>query len=125
MTFANASVWVASATFSKPGDYVLRLVVNDGASTVNDTLGVRVLGPIAPPPELRSITLAGLSEPVIRLQFTTEAGFRYTVQYRDALSEGSWQTLYALPVQGESGLLTVSDPLALERPARYYRIVQE
>lgn len=49
VTFADAKSPVTTATFSSPGDYVLRLTVDNGQSKVSSTLNVKVE---APPPAI-------------------------------------------------------------------------
>ena len=49
--FANASSPETTASFSQPGDYVLRLTASDGEYTVSDDVRVSVTAPPAPTPE--------------------------------------------------------------------------
>ncbi len=45
MTFADAAATSATATFSRPGTYVLRLRAPDGAASRGDSVTVRVSQP--------------------------------------------------------------------------------
>lgn len=58
------------------------------------------------------------------ISFPTVAGRRYEVEYRDDLVSGDWQRLPsgAGRVTGTGGEWTVTDPMAGERPHRFYRV---
>ena len=49
-TFANPSVTVTTASFTVPGDYVLRLTASDGGSVASDDITITVLAVDAQPP---------------------------------------------------------------------------
>lgn len=125
VVFSTPMLWSTSAVFSQPGQYILRLTANDGASVVSDDVTVTVTGSTAPPPVVQSLTISGASEPTVTFGFTVTAGCRYRIECRDSLSEGNWETLQTYPVQAESGVILVSDVMAPDRPSRYYRVVQE
>ncbi len=55
---------------------------------------------------------------VISIQFQTEAGHSYTVQYTDSLSPASWQTLTT--ITGDGTVKTATDTPSGSR--RFYRV---
>jgi hypothetical protein len=62
---------------------------------------------------------ASLNSPNIILSFPTQTGFSYTVQYKDALTPGTWTPLGAA-VAGDGSVKSVSDgPLGAKR---FYRL---
>jgi len=55
--------------------------------------------------------------------FTAMPGIGYTLQYSDDLASGTWQKLRDEPAGDTIRPVTVSDPGAVNAPARFYRIV--
>jgi hypothetical protein len=64
----------------------------------------------------------GTNGPVL-IQFNGVAGMSYTVQYRNALESGSWQSLTNVAPLGANQMVTAEDGLAGGVPQRFYRIV--
>jgi hypothetical protein len=125
VAFLDPTLWTTGARFSVPGDYVLKLTADDGASTVSDHVNVRVLPGVTPQPVVESAVIGGDAEPVLIFKFNTAPGWRYKIEYCDSLTDADWQVLAEYPVQSESRLITVSDPVSTERPSRFYSVVQE
>ena len=125
VAFLDPTLWTTGARFSVPGDYVLKLTADDGASTVSDHVNVRVLPGVTPQPVVESAVIGGDAEPVLIFKFNTAPGWRYKIEYCDSLTDADWQVLAEYPVQSETRLITVSDPVSTERPSRFYRVVQE
>ena len=63
VTFADASAPVTSATFSAPGDYLLKLTADNGQTTADSTLNVKV----------RTIALPTRLEPVPTLDYRIDS----------------------------------------------------
>lgn len=57
------------------------------------------------------------------LRFSAATGKTYTVQYRDSLEAGSWQTLTNVNAQPVAGQVPVNDPGAGTNATRFYRLV--
>jgi subtilisin-like proprotein convertase family protein len=55
----------------------------------------------------------------IQLRFATQAGQRYTVQYKDSLNDPAWRDLQT--VMGDGTVLTVPDPI-INGANRFYRL---
>jgi hypothetical protein len=66
------------------------------------------------------ITQASYAGNTFTLSFETQAGLSYTVEYKNALSDGTWTTLQTLT--GTGAVRTVQDTSAVGR-ARFYRVV--
>lgn len=124
VTFLDPFVWVTGVRFSTPGDYVLKLTADDGASVVSDVVTVRVLPGTFPQPKIQSLVVAGDLEPIIIFEFNAAAGWHYTVQYCDSLTQNEWHLLAHFPAQSQPRSITVSDPVQPNRSCRFYRIVQ-
>ena len=75
------------------------------------------------PPRMESVAWVGGRDPGVTLRFATAPHRSYTLQYRDSLTEASWQKLADLPAETEARTVEITDPLAGDRPARYYRII--
>jgi hypothetical protein len=123
VSFADTNVWVTTATFSEPGDYVLRLTVSDGALAASDEAAVRVTGRDPGAVRIVSAELVNVPNVAIRLQFTAPAGKLCVVEYRDSLTDGAWLNLTELQAGPVTELLQVEDAFADNRHARYYRVV--
>jgi len=65
-----------------------------------------------------SLQLAGAD---VRIKFMTQTNKRYGVDYRNDLASGSWTNL-TNNVAGTGGLMTITDPGAMSRAKRFYRI---
>lgn len=121
VSFADASAWVTTATFSEAGDYALRLTVNDGASAASAETTVKVTDPIAV--QIVSAELISAPNVAFRIRFTAPAGKLCVVEYRDSLTEGAWQTLTEVQAGRVAGPLESEDAFAGDRRARFYRVV--
>jgi len=55
------------------------------------------------------------------LNFQSQIGETYTLEYKNKLSDSTWTSLQAVP--GTGGSLTITDPTAVGQPSRYYRIL--
>jgi hypothetical protein len=71
----------------------------------------------------RLTTAVDVGGGVMLVRFTAQAGRGYTVQVSESLQDGSWQRLSDVAPQAVAGEVSVSDPEAVGKPARYYRIV--
>jgi len=60
--------------------------------------------------------------PALRIRFTATVGQTYTVQYRDSLSSGAWQTLTTVPAQSTTQTVEIPDSAVAASATRYYRI---
>jgi probable HAF family extracellular repeat protein len=58
----------------------------------------------------------------IQLQFVGHAGEGYVIEYRSSLDSGSWQIFTLLDPVPVTETITVTDPLAPDRPTRFYRV---
>jgi hypothetical protein len=69
------------------------------------------------------ITSSSSSGEAYTIVFNAVAGQTYTVQYRNSLSSGGWQTLTNVPAPAVNGSLQVQDTNAGQSSARYYRLL--
>lgn len=74
------------------------------------------------PPRMESVAWVSGRDPGIKLRFNTAPRLSYSLQYRDSLTEGSWHSLAEMPAQSEARPVEITDPVAGDRSARYYRI---
>jgi len=58
----------------------------------------------------------------VQLQFIGHAGEGYVVEYRTSLGSGSWQVFALLDPVPVTQTITLTDPLAPDRPTRFYRV---
>jgi hypothetical protein len=56
------------------------------------------------------------------LRFTAVAGRRYSIWSRDALRDGTWQILQAVPNGATTRVVEVPDPVPSTTGQRYYRL---
>ena len=120
VSFGEPTAWDTTAAFDAPGEYVLKLTADDGATANSDTVRVTVGGHRQP--QIQSVELTGGDNPAVKLQFLTEPGANYQVQARDSLSAGAWTTMQTV-AGGAGGLAEVSDPIPPGEATRFYRIV--
>lgn len=99
----------------------IRIIGTEGGTASGGFLGVFELGvyreaTVVPPP----FEIIGLLPPgqPFQIEFPTEAGVTYTVEYKDALSAATWTTLTT--VTGDGTTKTASDPN--QGDARFYRV---
>ena len=123
VTFASANTPVTTASFSTAGTYVLRLSVNDGASSASDDVTVTANGQTQPPLAIDSVVWSGGAPGVLHLQFIAVVGQTYTVQFRDSLTVGGWLKLTDVPGQPVTQSFEVTDSSVSGSGSRYYRIV--
>ena len=119
---ANASTWVTPARFNRLGEYRLRLTVNDGSTAVSDDTVVNVVRNPNPKPAIAATTAVIDGSAVMKLRLWAEAGWAYAVQVTDRLPAETWQTLTTTSVEDAARFVDIDDPIAIDRPARYYRI---
>ena len=119
---ANASTWVTPARFNRLGEYRLRLTVNDGSAAVSDDTVVNVVRNPNPKPAIAATTAVIDGSAVMKLRLWAEAGWAYAVQVTDRLPAETWQTLTTTSVEDAARFVDIDDPIAIDRPARYYRI---
>jgi hypothetical protein len=69
------------------------------------------------------ITVTGQtsSGPAMEIRFDAEASKTYTLEYRNGVAGGSWQTLTSLPAYSTNSPRVILDP-AVSQPQRYYRL---
>jgi hypothetical protein len=109
-------------------DGVNRLAVEvHQASSGSSDLGfdLELVGDTLQPlvPELHGIGLTFDGGGQFRAEFPAEAGRTYSVQYRDNVTTGPWQTLLDLPARAEADALEWIDPLPAGATHRFYRVV--
>lgn len=96
--------------------------INDGGQIIGvgthpaGKLGVFLLTPF---PVLQ-ISLAPPNS--VQLQFTAQANRGYAIEYRDSLSNGTWQAMAILDPISVIHPVSFNDALVAGRPARYYRV---
>lgn len=122
VVFAATNRFDTTASFTQPGSYTLRLTVNDGSQPASDDLTIVVKEGARPPLRIASAELVGGPPPRLRIRFQAEAGQAYSVQYRDSLTTGDWQTIQdaVTPAAGETAEFI--DPAPAEKSNRYYRL---
>jgi hypothetical protein len=69
-----------------------------------------------------TVQSAGLTAAGCLIYFQARAGQMYTVEYRDSLSSGSWQTLTTITPQSGDSDLIVADYGISGKTQRFYRI---
>ena len=116
---------VTTASFSQPGSYTLRLTVDDGAYPVSDDLTIVVKEGVRPPLRIASAELVGGPPPRLRIRFLAEAGQTYTVQSRDSLAAGDWETLQDVATPAGADTVEFIDPSPAEKSNRYYRLLRQ
>lgn len=125
VTFLNDSVSATTATFSAAGIYILRFSATDGMLQASSEVTITVLDKAKSP----QIDLSGLalssSSSGFRFSFTSAPGTRYTVQFRDSLSEGGWNSLSVVPPEAASRTINITDPNIGQSTRRYYRLLVE
>ncbi|MBI5383509.1 MAG: immunoglobulin domain-containing protein [Verrucomicrobia bacterium] len=77
---------------------------------------------VTTPPKFDGIVMAGSPTDPVKLGFTAQASQTYTVQYRDNLDSGSWQSLTNIGPLEINQPVEVRDWTALGQPQRFYRI---
>ena len=70
-----------------------------------------------------ALQVVSVTSTAATLRFTAVANKSYSIQYRNSLSGGSWQTLVPVPAQGATHTVTYSDTLPPGLAARFYRVV--
>ncbi len=120
VAFGDSTAWDTPAAFDAPGDYVLQLTADDGATVNRDTVRVTVTG--HGPPQIEGVALTGGDDPMVKLRFRAEAGANYEVQARHSLSAGLWVAIRTV-AGGGGGEVEVTEPLPPGQPTRFYRIV--
>lgn len=70
------------------------------------------------PAELESISLA---DGIITLTFSSVSGRSYTVEYKNSLSDATWQTLTSVTATSETS--TATDSVVAANGQRFYRVV--
>ncbi|MCE9609026.1 MAG: PKD domain-containing protein [Chthoniobacter sp.] len=112
VVFANSAQPATTATFTKPGTYLLRLSADDGVHAVAyDAVTVEVVLPVQ----------SARSGADFLVRFPSLAGQTYRVERSPALSPAMWTTL-ADNLPGTSGTLEVADIGALALPQSFYRV---
>ena len=109
VTFADADSAATSATFSEPGEYVLKLTASDGQLSSSDTTAITVIPRNQPP-----VVDAG---PEQTIELPAPAELRGTVT-DDALPRGSPVTITWSVVDGP-GEVTFADPQAAATTASF------
>jgi len=125
VTFNPPNGAASAASFSEPGDYVLRLTANDSLLSTSDEVGVKV-NPAVPPPV---VSLGGLPDGAevtgpFNVAGTVSAGSNWRLEY--AHGDGSaagWTALASGNAPVEGGLLGVFDPTLLLNGTYTLRLV--
>lgn len=72
-------------------------------------------------PVIEAITLTSSNS--VAIQFTASANTGYRIDYRESLTSGDWQSLVILDPIGSDHPVIFTDPVQLDAPARFYRLV--
>jgi hypothetical protein len=59
----------------------------------------------------------------MRINFTAYANLGYTIEYRDSVSTGAWQTLVVLDPAPSTVLTGFTDSTTADVPMRFYRVL--
>lgn len=103
------------------GVHSFRVTRSDTSAANDESIRLNFFGfsrisPVAPIPPLVTIATSG---PNVNVAFPTAAGFTYTLQYKNSLSDAIWQDI--LPtVAGDGSTKTVTQPSS--GTARFYRV---
>lgn len=119
VSFADTNAWATTASFAQPGEFVLRLTVNDGGRSTSDEVRVTVTGHTAP--QWATMELVDGDVLAVRMGFVAEPGTRYVMQTRGSLTEGNWLTLQEV-APGAGGRVELTEPVDPGQAARFYRI---
>ena len=123
VTFDAPNRLSSLANFSGPGDYVLRLTVNDGALSGVDDVGVTLMAQPPAQPRFESVELLSGLNLAIRLRFSAAAQQGYIIQYRESLHDGDWQKLVEIVAEPAAHSVEISEAIPPERPCRFYRLL--
>ena len=107
----NTALIITNAQAAEVGDYQVVISNADGAIT-SATAQLRLLAPPA-------IVLLDRAGPTARIFFTTENGFDYTLEFKNAVNAPEWTELET--VGGTGQVKTIIDPAATV-PTRFYRV---
>ena len=98
------------------------VVVSNAAGTTN-SVAARLVVVTPDMVKVGAVTMPSSSNQNVTISFSAVAGLSYSVQYRDQLDAGDWQTLTNIPAQSTNQAITVEDADAIGKPQRFYRIV--
>jgi hypothetical protein len=127
VAFNPQNSWVAQATFTQLGTYVLRLTVDDGSAAVADDLRVTVrrVASLAAPQIVATIVNSPDTPPTLRLTFAAEPGWNYRIESCDGLVTEPWKPLALFPAADAPRPIETPDPITPDRPQRCYRVIAE
>lgn len=116
--FLNSGSWLTLTNLSLPP-----VLTNLTATDFNTSQSQRFyqLKNLSPTGQPASFDRAELLPASFDLYFNADANRAYTVEYRDALASGSWQTLSSINAPPVTTNLMVSD-FTLGQPQRFYRV---
>ena len=112
----DATLIVTNVQAANAGSY--QVVVSNALGVVTSLVATLSL-----PARLTTVVMPSGPGQAVTIHFYTLAGLSYTVQYRDQLEAGDWQTLANIAVQSTNQAITVEDAEASSKPQRFYRIV--
>jgi uncharacterized protein YdaL len=96
------------------GNYTV-VVTNDAGSVTSAVAVLTVTVPVVTVTNAPVIVAAGAP---VQLSFPTQTGFNYFIEYKNTLTDASWQQLTNLP--GTGGPVSVT--VAMPAPTRFYRV---
>ncbi len=116
--FLNSGSWLTLTNLSMPP-----VLTNLTATDFNTSQSQRFyqLKNLSPTGQPATFDQAELLPASFDLYFNAAANRAYTVEYRDALSSGSWQSLSSINAPPVTTNLMVSD-FTLSQPQRFYRV---
>jgi hypothetical protein len=119
----NPSAVSAKFTLDEPqlGINGIRLIGSEGGTASGGFLGVFELAALAQVPQPVILLNTAVVRGQCRFEFDSQAGVRHVVQYKNALSDATWQTLTTLA--GDGTRLQVTDAAASGQ--RFYRVMNE
>jgi PKD repeat protein len=101
-------------TYTNAGSYDITLTATGPGGTKSATYAAYIV--ISSPPVILSPAVVG--EDFI-FSFETIAGKNYKVEFKDSLDDATWQTLQALP--GDGNTITITNSLSVA-PQRFFRL---
>ena len=112
----GAFSWTPTQAQAGTTNTVTVRVTDNGSPAASGTTSFRVI--VSATQVIQPTITAGISQGRCALGWNSQAGIRYRIQYRNALSDASWQTL--TDITGDGNAASFTDPSAPQR--RFYRV---